>query len=133
MFARNVAATGLRAARTARQPTTLARRQMSAASAAPAKKVEQGAAELWPFAKSESDSSIALTADVPVDVYPLLFLVSVVSAGSLYMCARHRESPPFAAADCSHDRQVAPPQALGHLLDMTPDEPLCICIPMNRV
>jgi hypothetical protein len=54
MFARNVASTTLRAVRpAARQPTAslLARRQMSAAPAA--KKVEQGAAELWPFAKSE--------------------------------------------------------------------------------
>lgn len=51
---RTVATTGLRAARpAARQSTSLlARRQMSAGPSA-GKKVEQGSAELWPFAKSE--------------------------------------------------------------------------------
>lgn len=32
-----------------------------------------------------------LTAGIPVDVYPLAFLVTVVSAASIVMCAKHRE------------------------------------------
>jgi hypothetical protein len=68
------------------------------ASTAAGKKVPQGAEEFMPFMKGESehvygllDHTLTCPVAFPVDVYPLVAVVTVACTGSVYMCIKHRE------------------------------------------
>ncbi|RSH80244.1 uncharacterized protein EHS24_008817 [Apiotrichum porosum] len=78
-MSRTVASAGLRTIpRAMPRATSLSMVARRNASTAAGKKVPQGAEEFMPFMKA-----------FPVDVYPLVAVVTVACTGSVYMCIKH--------------------------------------------